>query len=361
MRMYLGIGIGIVLSACGLFFEQPWLNLAGLLLIALCAAVWGPRKPRATPSLAFDAAPAIEPPPHALERLLPTVLPHWSDSLQQSRRLLADNIGGLLTRFTDISQRLQASLDQSEDVLTSGGLGENLRQANQRLRQVTEAFAAGSQRQQEFLATIGHLGGYTGELQQMARHVQEIASQTNLLALNAAIEAARAGEFGRGFAVVADEVRKLSRLSAETGQSMDAKVGEINQAIQSSIESANELSSEEQHNLTRLEDVLGEVIDGLSGNLDELDGASRNLQDNARSTQGDIHAVMVALQFQDRADQMLDHLQTDLLQLLEAIEGRDQRLHDAQAWLARLRERFTTSEERTGHSQSASASDVTFF
>lgn len=92
MRMYLGIGIGIVLSACGLFFEQPWLNLAGLLLIALCAAVWGPRKPSTPPSLAFDAAPAIEPPPHALERLLPTVLPHWSDSLQQSRRLLADNI-----------------------------------------------------------------------------------------------------------------------------------------------------------------------------------------------------------------------------------------------------------------------------
>ena len=359
--MHMGIGAGIVLCLCATLLGLPWLNVAGLLLIALAAALWSPRKPAATTLPRLEQNLPVEPATHALEQLLPVVLPSWTDSLQQSRRLLADNIGGLLERFTDISQRLQASLERSEDVLTSGGLGENLRQANQRLQGITEAFAAGSRRQQEFLVTIGHLGSYTGELQQMARHVQEIASQTNLLALNAAIEAARAGEFGRGFAVVADEVRKLSRLSAQTGRSMDGKVGEINQAIQSSIEAANELSREEQHNLARLEEVLGEVISGLASNLDELDAASRNLQDNARSTQSDIHAVMVALQFQDRADQMLDHLQTDLLQLLDAIERRDQRLDDAQAWLARLRERFTTSEERAGRSQAATASDVTFF
>ncbi|WP_410479010.1 methyl-accepting chemotaxis protein [Pseudomonas sp. zfem002] len=361
MRMHVGIGIGIVLCVAAMLAALPWLNVAGLLLIAACAVLLAPRKAASTITPLAEQSHPGELQPHALERLLPAVLPSWTDSLQQSRRLLSDNIAGLLGRFTDISQRLQASLDRSDDVLTSGGLGENLRQANQRLQGVTEAFAAGSRRQQEFLATIDHLGGYTGELQQMARHVQEIASQTNLLALNAAIEAARAGEFGRGFAVVADEVRKLSRLSAQTGQSMDSKVGEINQAIQSSIEAANQLGAEEQQNLARLEQVLGEVISGLGSNLDELDAASRGLQDNARSTQSDIHAVMVALQFQDRADQMLDHLQTDLRQLLDAIEQRDQRLHDAQAWLARLRERFTTSEERAGHSQAATASDVTFF
>ncbi|NER60249.1 chemotaxis protein, partial [Pseudomonas sp. MAFF212428] len=182
-----------------------------------------------------------------------------------------------------------------------------------------------------------------------------------LLALNAAIEAARAGEFGRGFSVVADEVRKLSRLSAETGQSMDAKVGEINHAIQSSIDAATVLGAEEQANLQALEQVLDEVISDLGTNLDALDGASRALQQDARATQADIHAIMVGLQFQDRADQMLDHLQTDLLQLLDALAHDDTRLHDPQAWLQQLRQRFTTSEERAGHSQSTSNSDVTFF
>ena len=37
---------------------------------------------------------------------------------------------------------------------------------------------------------------------------------------------------------------------------------------------------------------------------------------------------MVSLQFQDRADQMLDHLQADLLQLLHALAHDDPRLHD---------------------------------
>ena len=143
MRIYTGIGSGVVLCAVGMSLNQPWANVAGLVVIGLSTLLWGPRKsPAAVPAHPEAHLPA-EPTPHALERLLPAVVPSWTDSLQQSRRLLADNVSGLLERFTDISQRLQASLDQSDDVLTSGGLGENLRQANERLQLVTEAFVAG--------------------------------------------------------------------------------------------------------------------------------------------------------------------------------------------------------------------------
>ncbi|WP_279648263.1 methyl-accepting chemotaxis protein [Pseudomonas aegrilactucae] len=356
--MYLGIWIGTALGACGLLFDLLPVGIAGLLLVTLASTLLRPRPAAPTP-LFSDAPIVLE--PHPLQNLLPVVAPSWIDSLEQSRNLLSSNIGQLLERFGDISTRLEHSLNDADNVLANGGVGENLRAANQRLRQVTDSFAASSQRQHEFLATINHLGGYTEQLQQMARHVQEIASQTNLLALNAAIEAARAGEFGRGFSVVADEVRKLSRLSAETGQSMDAKVGEINHAIQTSIDAATVLGAEEQANLHELEQVLDDVISGLGTNLDALDGASRALQQDARATQADIHAIMVGLQFQDRADQMLDHLQTDLLQLLDALAHDDARLHDPQAWLQQLRQRFTTSEERAGHSQSTANSDVTFF
>ncbi|OOV95754.1 chemotaxis protein [Pseudomonas sp. MF6396] len=358
MRMYLGIWIGTALGACGLLLDLLPLGLAGLSLVLLASTLLRPR-PVAQVAAVSDAPIVLEQPP--LHTLLPVVAPSWIDSLQQSRTLLGDNISQLLERFGAINQRLEHSLNDADNVLANGGVGENLREANQRLRRVTESFAASSQRQHEFLTTINHLGSYAGQLQQMAKRVQEVASQTNLLALNAAIEAARAGEFGRGFSVVADEVRKLSSLSAETGQSMDAKVGEINQSIQSSIDAATVLGSEEQANLRELEQVLDEVISDLGGNLDALDGASRALQQDARATQADIHAIMVSLQFQDRADQMLDHLQADLLQLLDALAHDDPRLHDPQGWLQQLRQRFTTSEERAGHSQSASSSDVTFF
>ncbi|MFC3945400.1 chemotaxis protein [Pseudomonas gingeri] len=362
MRIYLGVWLGIALSAVGLFLAHPLLNGAGLVLIA--AAVIGLRvtkAPNAALATSLTPHPDTAPPATELHVLLPAVAPSWSDSIGQSRELLQSNISELFQRFANIATRLEGGLHNSESILGSGGVGESLRDANDRLHEVTQSFETSSQRQHELLGTISHLGDYASQLQQMAKRVQEIASQTNLLALNAAIEAARAGEYGRGFSVVADEVRKLSTLSAETGQGMDAKVGEINHAIQTTISAAAELGTSEQANLDFLNRSVTQVMARLGDNLDELTDASRALQQDARDTQADIQAIMVNLQFQDRTDQMLDHVQADLTHLLEAIASQDSSLNDPPAWLERLRQRFTTDEERQGRPQAAASSDVTFF
>nr|WP_243237444.1 methyl-accepting chemotaxis protein [Heliobacterium chlorum] len=75
----------------------------------------------------------------------------------------------------------------------------------------------------------------------MAEAISQIAGQTNLLALNAAIEAARAGEQGRGFAVVAEEVRKLAEESSATVRRIQSQTGQVQEAINSLVENANEL------------------------------------------------------------------------------------------------------------------------
>ncbi|MHA6493923.1 methyl-accepting chemotaxis protein [Pseudomonas borbori] len=242
---------------------------------------------------------------------------------------------------------------------------DSLRRAQRSLDEVTSAFHAASVHKNELLATISHLNSYASELQAMSKHVQDIASQTNLLALNAAIEAARAGEYGRGFSVVADEVRKLSSLSAETGQRMVEKVGEINKAIRSTVSAADELSSNEVNNLRYLDQVAGEIMQSLSGNLESLTETSRDLQQGARTTQADIQEIVVSLQFQDRTDQMLDHLQLDLERLQRAVEQQDPIIARPQQWLDELRHQFTTDEERGGKPAGAngrsSQNEVTFF
>ncbi|NWA01879.1 methyl-accepting chemotaxis protein [Pseudomonas gingeri] len=362
MRIYLGVWLGIALSAVGLFLAHPLLNGAGLALIAVAViALRVAKTPNAAVTATLTPHPDTAAPVAELHVLLPAVAPSWSDSIGQSRELLQANISELFQRFANIATRLEGGLHNSESILGSGGVGESLRDANDRLHEVTQSFETSSQRQHELLDTISHLGDYASQLQQMAKRVQEIASQTNLLALNAAIEAARAGEYGRGFSVVADEVRKLSTLSAETGQGMDAKVGEINHAIQTTIGAAAELGTSEQANLDFLNRSVTQVMARLGDNLNELTDASRALQQDARDTQADIQAIMVSLQFQDRTDQMLDHVQADLAHLLDAIARQDTSLNDPPAWLERLRQRFTTDEERQGRPQAAASSDVTFF
>ncbi len=362
MRIYFGVWLGIGLSTLGLFFNQSLLVGTGLVIVAVASLAL-----RATQLSTPATLPALTPVPDTdetdldLHTLLPAVAPAWSAGIGQSRDLLQANISELFQRFASIATRLEGGLHNSENILGSGGVGESLRDANQRLHEVTQSFEASSQRQHDLLDTISHLGDYASQLQHMAKRVQEIASQTNLLALNAAIEAARAGEYGRGFSVVADEVRKLSTLSAETGQGMDAKVGEINLAIQTTIAEAAELGTSEQANLDFLNRSVTQVMARLGDNLNELTDASRALQQDARATQADIQAIMVNLQFQDRTDQMLDHVQIDLAHLLDAIARQDSSLKDPAAWLERQRQRFTTDEERHGQAQMSASSEVTFF
>ncbi len=356
---YCILWIALLTSTGGLVIGQTWMSGLGLLLAALAALLLRPKTASVVEAVVEPLV--VEEPPLSVEPLLLEVLPTWSQNLGQVRTLVQTNIGQLFGRFDALGQRLGQTLASSEQVIGGDGMSTSLRQAQERLNEVVQAFHDASRHKAHLLTTIEYLNDYASELQAMAKRVQDIASQTNLLALNAAIEAARAGEHGRGFSVVADEVRKLSTLSAETGQRMGEKVGEINQAIRSTVGAAQEMAGYETSNLQYLDQIAGQVMHSLGLNLKELSETSARLQQDARTTQGDIEQIVVGLQFQDRTDQMLDHLQTDLQRLQQAVISQDPCLADPQRWLRELRQHFTTDEERHGQRRKAASSDVTFF
>lgn len=105
-----------------------------------------------------------------------------------------------------------------------------------------------SQRVSEFTDVIGALSNRCGQVGEIVKLIQGIATQTNLLALNASIEAARAGEHGRGFAVVADSVRRLADESRQAAGTITQLIGfmqsETNQAKNSMAQEAGEIKGQ---------------------------------------------------------------------------------------------------------------------
>ncbi|WP_167468808.1 methyl-accepting chemotaxis protein [Stutzerimonas zhaodongensis] len=360
MFAYTALWIGIAAGLAGLALGSPWIAGGGSAVCIASALFLKPQASGVRESVSPVAAQSVAMP--SVEPLLSAVLPTWDKNIGQVRDIQQNSVRQLFDHFAGLSARLSQTLSNSDNVIGGDGMANSLRQAQTRLNEVTSAFHSASGRKAELLGTISDLNNYASELQAMAKHVQDIASQTNLLALNAAIEAARAGDYGRGFSVVADEVRKLSTLSAETGHRMGSKVSEINQAIRATVTAADELTTSERDNLSYLDTVAGDVMHGLGQSLNELSVTSLQLQQETRVTQGTIEEIVVSLQFQDRTDQMLDHLQHDMQRLDQAVRTGDDCVNDPQRWLRELHQHFTTDEERHGKARSKSSSDdVTFF
>ena len=123
----------------------------------------------------------------------------------------------------------------------------------------------------------------------------------------------------------------LSEFDIESGgQQMGNKVSEINQAIRATVTAAGELTTRERDNLSYLDSVAGDVMQGLGQSLNELSVTSLQLQQETRVTQATIEEIVVSLQFQDRTDQMLDHLQHDMQRLDQAVRVGDGSVSDPQ-------------------------------
>ena len=313
-----------------------------------------------------EAPMLVTPEPDLLLVQMPAVLDAWHRQIDVVSDLVRNNIEALLSPFSMLMGRLQEE-NQTSSTLFGGRHGGHsitqvLEETNRSLASVIAAFDGARSYKTQLQQTINELSNYMLELKNMAGSVQKLASQTNLLALNAAIEAARAGEAGRGFAVVADEVRTLSGQSGETGRDIAKKVEAVTQAIQATIDAADNLVRTDDNNLALLDQAVMTVTARLSTEINELHDAGSRLHSLSEESATAISHIIVKLQFQDRVSQILEHLQTDLTEIrtmmIEELSGE----FDLHHWEQRFRQRFTTDEEHQGRINTRVESDaVTFF
>ncbi len=317
------------------------------------------------------AQPALTvPPPEAraqdLTRFAGAVTPVWSAQIDSSRTQMENAVGQLTETFAGIVENLDTVLTSSTGVLGEGQ-GGVFDRSRERLGEVVGTLDSALTGKREALAELHSLLSLNEELRQMSGEVTRIASQTNLLALNAAIEAQRIGEAGAAFGVVAGEVRQLADRSQNTSVRMVEKVDKVAQAI-AGVLSTQEASAE--HEGTAVAHAHGEVqavLDDLMSMLSKMRESSQGLEQAAVGIRGEISESLVNLQFQDRVNQMLEHLRDNIGRFPDVAAAAASGVAplDAQVLLDELASRYTMAEEHQAHQSGSAAkvneSEITFF
>lgn len=217
----------------------------------------------------------------------------------------------------------------------------------------------------EVMNSVRGLAGTSAQLGGMAEDVGKLARQTNLLSINAAIEAARAGDSGRGFAVVAAEVRRLSTESGATGKRIGEQVSSFSQLMSDAVAHAEERAQRDAGVIQASERTIADVVSQVDTAVTQLHQRATELAARSDAVRDQVRQLMIAFQFQDRVQQILEQVVSSML---EATAHYQQALDagtppEAAAWTALLAKGYTTLDQRSSTAGAAPAADTetTFF
>jgi methyl-accepting chemotaxis protein len=271
-----------------------------------------------------------------------------AEDLQHSVLEISTGFGGMAARVRETVETAHSGLTSDNGLNTDDTIFEIRSVLGSLLSAVQES----TNSSQQLSERLQKLEQTLGEVNASLRQVETIAEEARIVGLNGRLEAARAGSHGAAFNVVANETKNLGVHAAETSASIRKQVEQLNRSLHQvstelrdriSIDAASALDS--QVKVTNLLDQLGVMHHGLTTSLQRTESLSEGVS-------RDITKSIMALQFQDRVNQRLDHVVEALLALKENLspfrdvaspERASSRSADWRAW---LNSRSTMNSER---------------
>ena len=151
-------------------------------------------------------------------------------------------------------------------------------------------------------------------------------------------------------------MRELSRKSGDAGSRIAITVNDFSKTVEDTLTEAmnsmkGDLESEENG-----KEVIKEVMESLQFITDGLTQSTNILSDESEGIILEINDILVSLQFQDRVNQILNHVCESLHAFTQFMEQEQQQqlvnaghVTNAAKFLATLETSYTTDEERNIH------------
>lgn len=162
-------------------------------------------------------------------------------SVSQIASLINNQNTGIQSLASSVTQA-SAAIEQM--VANIHSVSEILKKNTKTVLQLGSAASEGQKTVESAVASSRQIYQESEGLMEASEIIKHIAEQTNMLAMNAAIEAAHAGDAGKGFAVVADEIRKLAEDSSSQSLTITNRLKELGNSINAVSENTQQV---EQH------------------------------------------------------------------------------------------------------------------
>jgi len=312
-----------------------WQGIIAGALIAGVAWVLGVSPAQAGGQSAVDVPSSHTEEPAArasdLPVLVQAVVPAWRNNVQLARTQTQEAIDKLTQRFVGIHQRLGGAVSLAEGG-KNGDVLQVIQNAAQQLGGIADALEQVLTTRDALLRKIEALSQHNDDIRQLGLQVEQIAGRTGVTDL------------------FSDQASwtELAARSAETGRQIVSKTKAVQQQIQATHLSANQLDADAGRMVDDSRMVIDSVIADFRQSADKLSGTVGQLEEENREVDQEVCDILVNLQFQDRISQILDHVQLDMVKLTGLVESAAP-LPPSAAWLADLEKTYTTQEQRQVH------------